>query len=124
MITLQRYAYGSFTDRYQWDLTEDEVKDINDYLHRQLVHPEGVPDLTDEQIAEIWETRGYVPDAENEPKMECKMWSYAEDGRTYFASINDVVYDYLTETIWECDYDTIDYDTEDHSDEVERWTNR
>lgn len=110
MLVLNRSEYCTVRNDYSMDFGQDELDELQKYVNEKWVSKDGdsAPQLTFEDVAHCFNRE----DDELAPVFtESRKFHWWRNDSEYF--LNDLIYDYLNDMVWECycDCDTVDTDS-------------
>ena len=107
-LNIQRREYINTTRLYDMVFTEDNLKELNTIIKNYYQNPLTV---TEEEF--IAAANGQPFDREyaelNITNSKCN---------TYTETLSEIIIEYISDTLWECEYEVIDSETMDYEDEV------
>lgn len=127
-IYLVRKEWASVCHEYSMVVTPELVKEYNDYIKSNFVFKDDVDfELTERDLINAWGREyDYVDESEytilntvivigrKYQNGETSMWDWTE-------CLGDVVHDLLSDDLWECDYQEVEYNTDEVYDTVEEY---
>lgn len=134
MIKIKVYEDVKITYEYELELTDEYIKNFNDYLQTKLkpVNAERIPYIDAEVLAGIYE-EGYYEEAKillnkklkekgHEPYIDIQVTSkeFFTDCEGCICDLYDIISDILNEDVWNSYSEEVDSDTLGYKKEVER----
>lgn len=110
-MKIVRTEYVKLTRVYILEITSELLDDITESLKRHAHNPNDVPTITEDYVREAMD---FNDGDEKNIEIAFNGW----ENSTYTADLFDMLRDYLNDYIWEADSEEVDWETEDHEDEI------
>lgn len=107
-LNIQRREYTNTTRLYDMVFTEDNVKELNTIIEESYSNP---IKITEEE---------FIAAANSQPfdREYVELTITNSKGNTYTETLVEIIKDYISDTLWECEYEVIESETMDYEDEV------